>query len=162
MKNIPETTGQKPRRSDQKFCYSCSKVLHYSASSCPSCGALQKEQSNNQILLADTSGSRGIIQAAYCRGCGISIHISAVSCPKCGARQKISGSGGIKNHVTAGLLALLLGGIGVHKFYCGKTGWGVVYLLFCWTWIPMIVGFIESILYFLCDSDVEFTEKYCS
>jgi TM2 domain-containing membrane protein YozV len=51
----------------------------------------------------------------------------------------------MKDKTTAGVLALLLGGIGAHKFYLGQTGAGIVYLLFCWTLIPGIVGLIEGI-----------------
>ena len=54
----------------------------------------------------------------------------------------------IKNKIVAGVLALFLGGIGVHKFYLGQAGMGVLYLLFCWTGIPAIVAFIEAIIYF--------------
>ena len=47
---------------------------------------------------------------------------------------------------TAALLALFLGGLGIHKFYLGQTGLGIVYLLFCWTLIPAFVAFIEFIV----------------
>jgi hypothetical protein len=36
---------------------------------------------------------------------------------------------------------------------------GVLYLLFCWTFIPAVVGFIEGILY-LTMSDEAFWAKY--
>lgn len=49
-----------------------------------------------------------------------------------------------KNPTTAVLLALFLGGIGIHKFYLNKVGLGIVYLLFCWTYIPAIIAFIEA------------------
>lgn len=64
-----------------------------------------------------------------------------------------------KNKVVAGLLAIFLGGIGIHKFYLGKVGWGIAYIIFSWTWIPTIVSFIEGIVYF-CMSDKSFHEKY--
>lgn len=51
----------------------------------------------------------------------------------------------MKDKTTAGVLALLLGGVGGHKFYLGQTGAGVVYLLFCWTLIPGIIAFFEGI-----------------
>ncbi len=65
----------------------------------------------------------------------------------------------MKNKMTAGLLALFLGGLGVHKFYLGENGIGVVYLLFCWTGIPAIIAFIEGII-LLTMSDDDFNEKY--
>jgi hypothetical protein len=64
-----------------------------------------------------------------------------------------------KSRVAAILLALFLGGLGAHKFYLGQAGWGVLYLLFCWTFIPAIVAFIEMIIY-ICTSDADFHYKY--
>lgn len=64
----------------------------------------------------------------------------------------------IKSKVAAGILGIFLGGIGVHKFYLGKIGTGLVYLLFCWTGIPAVVGFIEGIMY-LCSNDENFQLK---
>ena len=52
----------------------------------------------------------------------------------------------MKNQFVTGLLAFLFGGIGLHKFYLGRVGQGLLYLLFCWTGIPSIIGFIEGIL----------------
>ena len=61
----------------------------------------------------------------------------------------------IKSKIAAGLLGIFLGGIGIHKFYMGKVGMGIVYILFCWTFIPALVGFIEGIVY-LSSSDHNF------
>ena len=49
-----------------------------------------------------------------------------------------------KNPTTAVLLAVFLGGLGVHKFYMGENGLGVLYLVFCWTYIPAVIGLIEA------------------
>lgn len=53
----------------------------------------------------------------------------------------------MKNKAVAGLLGIFLGGFGIHKFYMGKIFWGIIYLLFCWTYIPAIIGFFEGIIY---------------
>lgn len=65
----------------------------------------------------------------------------------------------MKDKNVAGILALFLGGLGVHKFYLGQTGMGILYILFCWTWIPVIVSLIEGIV-FLASSKEAFDAKY--
>ena len=66
----------------------------------------------------------------------------------------------MKSKLVAALLAFFLGGFGAHKFYIGKIGQGILYLIFSWTGIPAIIAFIEFILY-LVVSDEEFNRKYC-
>lgn len=65
----------------------------------------------------------------------------------------------VKSRVTAIILALLLGGIGAHKFYLGRPVWGIIYLLLCWTFIPAIIALVEAIIYALT-SDYDFHRKY--
>ncbi|WP_096190868.1 TM2 domain-containing protein [Neobacillus soli] len=65
----------------------------------------------------------------------------------------------MKSKVAAGVLAILLGGLGVHKFYLGKIGMGILYILFCWTSIPSLIGLIEGIIY-LTKSDEEWNRQY--
>jgi len=84
----------------------------------------------------------------------------------------VSTAPGSKNKMAAGLLAIFLGSLGIHKFYLGFTGPGLVYLLvntigFLVTWlllfIPNVVlgvmAFVEGIIY-LTKSDEEFERIY--
>lgn len=67
----------------------------------------------------------------------------------------------MKNKIVAGLLGLFIGSLGIHKFYLGQSGMGILYILFCWTGIPGLIGFIEGIIY-MCTSDEDFDRKYNS
>ena len=160
------------RHADQKYCFACAHVLHRSATQCPSCGASQagtalgaEEQAAPTFSVA---GGPAPLPAhhVYCRGCGVSIHESASTCPKCGAPQHATGGAAAlgsssRSRTVAALLALLLGGIGVHKFYLGSFFLGVLYLMFFWTAIPAIIGLIEGI-YYLTLSEQDFARKYGS
>ena len=101
----------------------------------------------------------------YCLECGSIINAKAEICPKCGVRQMpapsaigISSASG-KNRVLAAVFAILLGGLGIHKFYLGRIGQGIIYLVFCWTFIPALIGFVEGIIY-LTMTDEAFNAKY--
>ncbi|MVN88293.1 NINE protein [Deinococcus sp. HMF7620] len=43
------------------------------------------------------------------------------------------------------LLALFLGGLGVHHFYLGRTTAGVLHLVFCWTLVPVFLSIAHAI-----------------
>lgn len=57
------------------------------------------------------------------------------------------------------LLALFLGWFGVHKFYAGKIGLGIVYLIFFETGIPAIAALIEFVIA-LCQTPDEYGRIY--
>jgi TM2 domain-containing membrane protein YozV len=88
------------------------------------------------------------------------------------ALDSVSGTTGEKSKIAAGLLAIFLGGLGIHKFYLGFTGPGLVFLLINtigWAvtifllGIPNIIlgiiALIEGIIY-LTKTDEEFEQMY--
>jgi len=82
--------------------------------------------------------------------------------------EKSEASKNEKNKIVAGLLAIFLGGLGLHKFYLGCVGAGIITLLitiFGWVlfFIPniiiSIIVFIEGIIY-LTKSGEDFQRTY--
>lgn len=65
----------------------------------------------------------------------------------------------MKTKSTAALLAFILGGLGVHKFYLGQPVQGILYVLLCWTFFPAFIAMIECIVY-LTMSQQEFDRRY--
>ncbi len=49
----------------------------------------------------------------------------------------------MKSRTLGYVLALFLGGIGAHAFYYRRYVRGSLYLLFCWTYIPVLLGWID-------------------
>ena len=83
-----------------------------------------------------------------------------------------SGGTGSKDKTTAGLFAIFLGGLGIHKFYLGYTGPGLVFLLtntigFTVSWLLLftpnlllyVIAVVEGIIY-LTKSEEEFQQTY--
>ena len=167
IENLASVEPVFQKSADQKHCFSCGVVIHASAQSCPKCGAVQPKtslvQTIAQSIHQEEKGTVDLLpNHVFCRGCGQPIHYQAFNCPKCGAPQHAStrvSSGGRKDRVAAALIAFFLGGFGGHKFYLGSVGIGIMYLVFCWTFIPALIAFIEGIIY-LTMSDEDFTRKY--
>jgi TM2 domain-containing membrane protein YozV len=90
-----------------------------------------------------------------------------------GAAGTSSLGGDAPNKIGAGLLAIFLGALGVHKFYLGYKNEGIILLaltgsgiLFSfllvgllWVWIPGLIALIEGIIY-LTKTDEEFERVY--
>ncbi|MFT8417524.1 MAG: TM2 domain-containing protein [Acetobacter sp.] len=78
------------------------------------------------------------------------------------------GASGDKSKIVAGLLAILFGGLGLHKFYLGYTKQGLIMLFitlsgFLFLGIPSafvyLIAFIEGIIY-ITKSDQDFNQIY--
>ncbi|HEX7870493.1 MAG TPA: TM2 domain-containing protein [Chryseobacterium sp.] len=63
--------------------------------------------------------------------------------------------------VVAGVLGIVLGGFGVHKFILGYTQEGIIQLVitFVTCGIGSLIGFVEGIIY-LTKTDEEFYQTY--
>lgn len=93
-----------------------------------------------------------------CRECGKQISDQAAACPHCGApltnRPQPTATPVIiiapKSRSAAVLFAMLLGGLGIHKFYLNSPGWGVIYLLFAGRLFPQSSDSSRDLVTFLC------------
>lgn len=114
---------------------------------CPQCGAPANEGASN------------------CQYCGAAIPQAAPQAAQAQPQVVIVNNNTAnenlptKSKIVAALLAFFLGGLGIHKFYLGRTGSGVAYLLFCWTGIPAFIAFFDFII-LLCTSEENFCRKY--
>ncbi len=150
----------------QNRCPQCGAPIDTSAQECKYCGEKIKQQQTNQQHYYQSSGNTE----------NMAEPVSQVRSPFQSQPQfqsqvinqqyyERSNSSGIdpnwpiKSKIAAGILAILFGGIGIHKFYLGKIGMGILCLLFAWTGIPVFIGVIEGIVY-LCSSDENFQRKY--
>ncbi|MBO7722912.1 MAG: zinc ribbon domain-containing protein [Thermoguttaceae bacterium] len=143
---------------------------------CTNCGSPVEEQA----YACMKCGASPVGHRKFCRRCGTALNPEQIVCVKCGAgvlpaRNRTGGYGGPgyggsvggepKNKLAAGLLAIFLGWIGVHKFYMGSWGWGMVFLAVVFLTggflglVTGICGLVEGILY-LTMSQKEFEEKY--
>lgn len=86
----------------------------------------------------------------YCWNCGAEINDNAVVCVKCGCAVKQQPvqvnvtNGSTKDWLVTLLLCFFVGCFGIHRFYVGKTGTGIIQLLTLggcgiWTLIDFIV-----------------------
>lgn len=65
----------------------------------------------------------------------------------------------MKDKTTAGILAILLGWLGVHKFYLGNTKGGILYIvLTLCCGIGGVLGLVDGIVY-LMDTEEKFQER---
>ena len=126
---------------------------------CPQCGAsLARGAASCQYCGTQISGDPapgGPVQLKYCKFCGERIPMDAVVCTKCGRQvEKLEYSGSdrpvVINNInsaplaanrsfvptkkplskwTALFLCFFFGVLGAHKFYEGKVGMGILYLL---------------------------------
>jgi TM2 domain-containing membrane protein YozV/ribosomal protein L40E len=126
-------------------CTKCGQILQAVAGSyCRNCG---KEVPQNAVVCI-SCGVAPMTGVSFCQTCGSQTHPAAQVCTKCGVALTIAPPADAKSKLAAGILGIFLGGLGVHRFYLGYTGIGVlqivVTLVTCG--VGSIWGFIEGIL----------------
>lgn len=92
----------------------------------------------------------------FCKHCGSEMSEEALACPKCGHPTVERGT---KSKVAFVLLALFLGGLGIHRFYLGGGSnviFGLLMIAFVWTGIPSLIALIEAIVIGLRKDDPRF------
>lgn len=95
------------------------------------------------LVICPECGKKVSDQSQACIDCGYPLNPFAFNSKQSQrGNQKPTKSKGV-----AAFLALFLGGIGAHKFYLEQPFMGLIYLCFCWTLIPAIIGVLESLVY---------------
>ncbi len=99
----------------------------------------------------------------FCSHCGKEIAPDSRFCPQCGAPLAPGGAprDAAERKVLAGLFGILLGSLGIHKFYLGLVREGVIEILLTIFSCGILgfIGFIEGIIY-LTKSDEAFYQDY--
>jgi TM2 domain-containing membrane protein YozV len=65
----------------------------------------------------------------------------------------------MRNKTAAGLFALFLGWAGIHRFYLGQVGLGILYFVLMFFGVSFVLGIIDAIVFFGMDEQ-EFNRKY--
>src|SRR5262249_5547034 len=152
-------------------CPSCQQPLEHPTAGnsvkCPVCNHRFDVPAVGPAALGETTVPGGRTKGAnkkYCHQCGEGIRARAESGPKRGARQPpvhfaryAADDPAIRqaasNKIAAGICAIVVGSLGIHKFILGLTGPGMVMLLVSvltfglGSLVMWPIGIIEGIIY---------------
>jgi TM2 domain-containing membrane protein YozV/RNA polymerase subunit RPABC4/transcription elongation factor Spt4 len=111
---------------------------------CRNCG----QEVAEQAVMCVSCGCSPMDGKKYCQHCAAETDPSAEVCINCGVKLAKPQSQGEKSKIAAGLLGIFLGGLGIHRFYLGYIGIGIVQIIVTLITfgIGAIWGFIEGIL----------------
>ena len=116
-------------------CRNCGNQIDPMAAVCVHCG------------VAAGTGNR------FCGNCGAPSNPGATICTQCGVAFPVPVPAGMqKSKIAAGILGILLGGLGIHNFYLGYTGKAVAQLLISilsigfLSFVSAIWGLVEGIM----------------
>lgn len=93
----------------------------------------------------------------YCKECGKQYPEGAKYCPNCGVHIRHTG----KSRVVAILLCFFLGCFGIHRFYVGKIGTGILWFLtFGLFGIGTIIDFVMIVCGVFTDSKGHYVREW--
>lgn len=144
----PPAPPRPQRQGNGVFCTNCGEAVSPKAIACIHCGVPPRAEKR------------------FCYNCGVAVNVNQVMCVECGSGLAPRSAGtdqrmpvGDRNKSTAGILALLAGGLGAHKFYHGSWGWGLIYLVSIFTFVPAILAFFEGLHYLMMDTST-YEQRY--
>ena len=150
---IKKTIGEQRREVEAKrtrSCPMCGEEILEKAIKCKHCGEfLDGRKSNNSSPAIETGNGNPNNVVVNIDNSGFGAQFGAQR----GSRRNY------KTKNAALLWCFFLGGIGAHHFYLGNTVRGLLYLVFVWTYIPMVLALIDFIL-IACTSLEKFDRKY--
>jgi TM2 domain-containing membrane protein YozV len=145
------------RMSEEMNCPFCESEITSTAKKCRHCG----EWVSRDCLTCGTPIKAQWAARGFCADCE-GREATSISVPPSPGTPQVPGyHGPRKNRSVSVGLALVLGGIGAHKFYLDKPDVGFLYLLFCWTGVPSILGIFEAVKYIRMDEE-EFHRRFFS
>jgi TM2 domain-containing membrane protein YozV len=117
-----------------------------------------------QLKKCQNCGTENSGYETFCRNCGTMLSSSYQNQqvqPSSGAGLQQQQLPGADKKLLAGLMGILFGGFGVHKFILGYTTEGLIQIAITVVTcgIGSIIGLIEGIIY-LTKSDQEFVDTY--
>ncbi len=107
----------------------------------------------------------------HCYACAGILDVRAEVCGRCGIRQpelpvmtppevvRATVAATRHSRPLAIVLALLLGGFGLHKAYLGRVRTATIYAVFCWTFIPALLAIFDAFA-LMALSDEDFAKHY--
>ena len=121
------------------FCKNCGQALNDNQAICLNCGVKVGDGTN------------------FCPNCGAQTAPNADVCLNCGVALKKAGANGQylngQDKTVLGIIAIFLGGLGIHNFMLGEAKKGIIKIVFSLCFgIGAILGLIDAIKIF--------TDKY--